>query len=147
MAYSKAQRRQLLTKAIAQAKKHNLYFISDVIAYLPISRQTFYDWEFDDSDKLKEVLQDNKIGVKVALRKKWQLSDNATLNIALYKLVGSNKERRMLAERQEIKQAGSIEQRIRDMTDEEREKRMEILKKKLFPKECELVVVKKKIDF
>jgi len=147
MAYSKAQKQQILTKAIAQAKKHNLYFISDVIAYLPISRQTFYDWEFDESDKLKEILQNNKIIVKVALRKKWQESDNATLNIALYKLVGSNKERRMLADRQEIKQAGSIEQRIRDMTDEELDKRMEILKKELFPKECELVAVKKKIDF
>ena len=147
MAYSKAQKRQLLTKAIAQAKKHNLYFISDVIAYLPISRQTFYDWKFDKIDKLKGILQDNKICVKVALRKKWQELDNATLNIALYKLVGSNKERRMLADRQEIKQAGSIEQRIRDMTDEELDKRMEILKKELFPKECELVAVKKKIDF
>ena len=103
MAYSKAQKQLILTKAIAQAKKHNLYFISDVIAYLPISRQTFYDWKFDKIDKLKGILQDNKICVKVALRKKWQELDNATLNIALYKLVGSNKERRMLADRQEIK--------------------------------------------
>ena len=134
MAYSKAQRRQILTKAIAQAKKHNLYFITDVVAYISIDRSTFYDWEFHKSDKLKGVLQDNKICVKVALRKKWLESDNATLNIALYKLVGSNKERRMLADRQEIKQASSIEQRIREMTDEEREKRMEILKKKLFPR-------------
>ena len=145
MAYSKAQKQQILTKAIAQAKKYNLYFISDVIAYLPISRQTFYDWKFDKIDKLKGILQDNKICVKVALRKKWQESDNATLNIALYKLVGSNKERRMLADRQEIKHSGNMD--INKLTDEELDARIEKLKKELFPKECESVAVKKKIDF
>lgn len=131
MSHTKKQKQQILTKAIAQAKKHNLIFLSDVIAYTSISRQTFYTWEFDKSDKLKEVLEDNKINIKVELRKKWSLSDNATLNIALYKLVANNEERKALADRQQIEHSGSLEQKVNNMSKEEREARIKELRKKL----------------
>lgn len=72
-----------------------LFFVEDVIALLPISKQTFYDFFKVDSDKfdaLKELLNKNKVEVKSAMRSKWYNSDNPTLQLALMKLIGTEEE-------------------------------------------------------
>ena len=50
----------------------------------------------DESDNIKQLLQKNKIQLKVALRKKWLESDNATTQLALYKLCSTEAEHRLL---------------------------------------------------
>ena len=35
---------KIFEQAKEQVVKHNLYFIEDIIAYLPISKPTFYDY-------------------------------------------------------------------------------------------------------
>jgi len=94
MAYDK---KELLKKAIEAAKKNELFFIDDIVTFLPCSRSTFYEHKLDKSDELKTIIEQNKINVKVELRNKFRYSDNATLLMALYKLICSDKEREKLA--------------------------------------------------
>ena len=101
MAYSKKEKEDLLAKAIKAATDNSLYFIEEIVAYLPISNVTFYEWKFNESNELKGIIEENKIKTKTKLRNNWAESSNATLNIALYKLIGSNEERRILADREE----------------------------------------------
>jgi hypothetical protein len=91
-------------KIFEQAKdaieKHKLFFIEDVVAFLPISRSSFYEYypaSSDEMDELKELLNKNKIEVKTSMRSKWYKSDNATLQMALMKLIATDEERRRLS--------------------------------------------------
>lgn len=91
----------LYNRAVKAIEKHELIFIDDIIAFLPCSKQTFYEYIKADSnelDELKELLYENRVVTKVALRKKWKDSDNATLQMGLYKLTGTDEERRRLSQ-------------------------------------------------
>jgi len=89
------------SKILQQAKdvivKHKLYFIEDIVSYLPISKKTYYEYfpvDSDESNELKDLLEINRTETKVSLRKRWYDSDNATLQMGLMKLI-CNKEERM----------------------------------------------------
>ncbi len=88
-------------KIFEQAKevivKHKLFFIDDICAFLPISRATFYDWDFDKSDELKGLLEQNKVSLKVSMRSKWYTSNAPALQMALMKLIASPEELRKLS--------------------------------------------------
>jgi len=93
-------REVIYTQAIEAIKKHNLYFIEDIIAFIPISRKSFYEFYPIESDKcntLKELLDTNKINKKVELRKKFEEDRGGSL-IALYKLIGTDEERKKLSQ-------------------------------------------------
>jgi hypothetical protein len=93
MAYDRAKIYQQAKEAI---EKHKLFFIDDIVAFLPIARSTFYEWELDKSDELKELLDKNRIEVKSSLRSKWYKSNAPALQLALYKLIASPDEHRSL---------------------------------------------------
>lgn len=91
-------------KIFEQAKdainKNKLFFIEDIVAFLPISKPTFYDYFKVDSNEfneLKEMLDNNRIEVKSSMRKKWYDSENATLQMALMKLICTDDERKRLS--------------------------------------------------
>lgn len=105
-------------EAVKEATRQNLFqncckyiedtpdavFLDDVIAASPISKGFFYEIfppEGKEAIELKEKLTQNKINKKLALRKKWADSDNATLNLNLYKLLSNEHERRLLADKVE----------------------------------------------
>ena len=80
--------------------EHGLIFKADIWAHIGISHSTFYEHFSDFSECLKEIEQallKNKIDLKVGLRRKWRDSENATLQLALYKLVCTNEERLALS--------------------------------------------------
>lgn len=92
MAYDKEE---LYNQAIKEIKEHKLYFIEDVVAYLPCGRSYFYDeilGDLDKSDVIKKELENNRIATKVKLRKKWEDSQSAPLQIGLMKLLGTEEE-------------------------------------------------------
>jgi len=103
MPYDRAEKYKEALKSI---EEHNLYFISDVIAWLGITEPTFYDWWKVGSKELKAIksaLNDNKIKAKVSLRKKWKDGENPTLQLALYKIIGSEEEaHRLNGSKQEL---------------------------------------------
>lgn len=93
MAYDKEK---IFNQAKQAIEKHKLFFIDDVVAFLPIARSTFYTWELDKSDELKELLDKNRVEVKSSLRSKWYKSTAPALQLALYKLVASPEEHKAL---------------------------------------------------
>lgn len=84
-------------KAIGAIEEHDLYFITDIIPFLPCSRATFYNLGLDKVDNIKEALEKNKINAKIDLRKKWLQSDNATMQMGIMKLLSSDEELKKLA--------------------------------------------------
>ena len=94
MAYDKAK---IMEEAKAAIIKNKLFFIDDIIAYLPIAKSTFYDWKMEQSDELKRLLEINRTELKVGLRSKWYKSNAPALQMALMKLICSDEERKMLS--------------------------------------------------
>lgn len=89
----------LKEKAIEVIKKNKLIFIEDIAAMLGINKTTLYNHfpiDTDDFNELTTLLNENKINLKVSLRKKWFDSDNATTQMALYKLCSTAEEHKKL---------------------------------------------------
>ena len=108
MAYD---REKIYQKAVELIKKKELIFIDDVVMLLPISRQTFYTFFPVDSDKLdniKKLIDENKIGIKVKLRRQMAEADTPTDRAMLYKLVGTDDERSRL-NKTEVQHSGSVQ--------------------------------------
>lgn len=92
MAYDK---KKILKDALELIEKHHLIFIDDVTSLLPISKKTFYLWfppECDELHDIKRLLDKNRVSMKSNMRKKWYQSDNATLQVALMKLIATDDE-------------------------------------------------------
>ena len=89
MAYDKEELEKQAIKAI---KEHNLIFLEDVVCYLPCCRKTFFDHELHELHSIKEAIADNKVRIKQGLRHKWYDGENATTQLALYKLAASQEE-------------------------------------------------------
>ena len=86
-----------------QAKKviveHNLFFFSDVTAMLPCHHTTFYEYFKPDEKEhteLREMLEANKIRTKSSIRAKLFKSSKAAELLALYRLICTPEEHRLL---------------------------------------------------
>ena len=91
---------KILKQALAEAKKKERHFLQDVIAFLPCSTSTFYEFFPADSEELesiKEFLAKNKIQTKIEIREKLKKGDKAAELIALYKLIATPEERMSLS--------------------------------------------------
>jgi hypothetical protein len=84
--------KELEAQALDAISKYKLIWIEEVLSYLPCSKQTFYDHGLDKLDSIKDSILKNRTDLKVGLRKKWYESENATTQIALYKLIGTDDE-------------------------------------------------------
>lgn len=105
MAYKKAE---LEAQALDAIKKHRLVFIQDLIPFLPCAASTFYDKELEKSEAIKEALEYNKISLKVNLRKRWYESEVPVLQLALYKLIGTDDEtERLNGSKQKLEHSGA----------------------------------------
>ncbi|WP_294267662.1 hypothetical protein [uncultured Chryseobacterium sp.] len=96
MAYKKKDLFEAAKAAIVDKK---LFFIEDVVTYLPCGKTKFYDAFKTDSNEmniLKDLLEKNKISLKVSMRNKWFKSNSPALQIALMKLLATPEERAML---------------------------------------------------
>jgi len=91
-------------KIFEQAKevivKHKLFFVDDIVAFLPCSKQTFYDFfpvNSDQLDELKALLETNRTTLKVSMRSKWYTSNAPALQMALMKLIATPEELKKLS--------------------------------------------------
>lgn len=88
--------KELREKALAAITENNLVFIEDVVNHLPCSKPTFYEHKLNEVDDIKEALENNRMQIKAGLRTKWYEGDNATTQIALYKLLSNEVEHKKL---------------------------------------------------
>ena len=62
MAYNKTEIFETAKKKIVE---HKLFFVEDIVAFLPISKKTFYEYfpvESDESNELKNYLKKQLFG-------------------------------------------------------------------------------------
>ena len=91
MAREKEEHEEGIIKCI---KKENLFTIEMIFTYYNgLAKTQFYNLKLNESNRVLKALQDNKVKVKSSLYKKWEKSDNATLQIALYKAICEQEER------------------------------------------------------
>jgi hypothetical protein len=91
-------------KIFEQAKevivKHKLFFVEDIVAFLPISKTTFYEYFTPDSNEMNELkglLETNRVTLKVSMRSKWYTSNAPALQMALMKLIATPEELKKLS--------------------------------------------------
>lgn len=96
MAYD---RDEIFQQAQAAIRDHNLFFIEDVVAFLPCGKTKFYEFfpvESNEMNTLKKMLDANKIRTKASIRNKLYKGKGGDL-IALYKMICTEDERRALS--------------------------------------------------
>jgi ATP phosphoribosyltransferase regulatory subunit HisZ len=96
MAYN---RDKIYEQAEEAIKKHNLFFIEDIVAFIPCNKDTFYRFfptDSDEYDKLREFLDDNKVKTKSSIRAKLWKSNKASELLALYRLIATPEEHQKL---------------------------------------------------
>lgn len=97
MAYD---RKKIFEQAKEVIVKNKLFFIEDIVAFLPCAKQTFYDFfpvDSDELDELKELLNQNRTELKVSMRSKWYKSNAPALQMALMKLIATPEELKKLS--------------------------------------------------
>lgn len=94
MAYDKVK---IFEQAKEMIVKHKLFFIDDIVSFLPISTSTFYEWKLQESEELKGLLETNRVELKVSMRSKWYKSNAPALQMALMKLIATPDELKKLS--------------------------------------------------
>jgi hypothetical protein len=88
---------KIVDQTLLVIAKERLFFIEDIIPYLPCSRSWFFEKNLDKLDSIKEALIKNKVELKVSMRAKWYKSNAPALQLALMKLISSDHERKALS--------------------------------------------------
>jgi len=97
MAYDK---QKIFDQAKEMIVKHKLFFVEDIVAFLPCNKTTFYDFFPVDSNELNELkglLETNRVELKVSMRSKWYKSNAPALQMALMKLIATPEELKKLS--------------------------------------------------
>ena len=89
---------ELEKQALEAIEKYKLFFIEDIVSYLPCNKTTFYEHKLNESNAIKEALTKVKTDIKVSMRSKWYKSENPTLQMGLMKLIGTDEERKKLSQ-------------------------------------------------
>jgi len=92
MAFNK---KKIYKQALELIKEKECLDIAELIAFLPCSKATFYIFFPKDSDELdlfKEMIDTYKTKACGFMKRKWMNSENPTLQVAAYKLMGKTQE-------------------------------------------------------
>tara|TARA_X000001316_G_C890496_1_gene12414 strand:- start:9 stop:377 length:369 start_codon:yes stop_codon:yes gene_type:complete len=101
--------KELEKKALAAIKKHKLMFIEHIVAFLPCSKETFYNHKLHESDAIKKAVEEMRVGKKTKMLSNWINSETPSLQIAAMKMISEEHEaHRLNGTRQEIKHEGGI---------------------------------------
>lgn len=131
MAYDRAKIFEQAKDAIV---KNKLFFIEDIVAFLPCDKTTFYRFfevNCNEYNELKDLLETNRTELKVSMRSKWYKSNAPALQMALMKLICNDDERKMLSmTHTDVTSGGkTITSRYDEMSVEEMEAELERVKK------------------
>jgi hypothetical protein len=97
MAYDK---KKIFEQAKEMIIKHKLFFVEDIVAFLPCDKTTFYRFfepESNEYNELKGLLELNRTQLKVSMRSKWYTSNAPALQMALMKLIATPEELKKLS--------------------------------------------------
>ena len=96
-------------KALAAIKRHKLMFIEHIVAYLPCSKETFYNHKLHESDAIKKAVESMRVSRKTKMLSGWIDSEVPSLQIAAMKMISEEHEaHRLNGTKTEIKHKGGI---------------------------------------
>jgi len=102
MTYDK---QDLIDKSLKAIKENNLTFITEVPPFIGIRTSTFYDKEMEKTEEIKDAILENRLKTARSMKAKWYKSKNATLQVALMKLICTEEEaHRLNGSKREVKQ-------------------------------------------
>lgn len=90
-------KKQRIQDALKAIKDNKLFFVTDIPPLIGISTARFYQLKLEKVEAIKDALEKNRVEIKSSLRNKWYKSDNPTLQIGLYKLLGTEEEYQRLS--------------------------------------------------
>ncbi|HUN04013.1 MAG TPA: hypothetical protein PLS00_14240 [Niabella sp.] len=93
-------RKKIFEQAKKMIVKHKLFFVEDIVAFLPCDKTTFYRFfevESNEYNELKGLLETNRTELKVSMRSKWYKSNAPALQMALMKLISNDEELKRLS--------------------------------------------------
>ena len=106
---------RMLEKALEEIEKDdNILFIEDVVAACGVSKRTFYKYIPKGSEEYKKVwdaITDNRIKVKKDIRSKLRLSGKAAELLALYRMICTDEERRIINQ-QYVEMSGQMDNNV-----------------------------------
>jgi hypothetical protein len=85
-------KQELIDEALAIIPREECVTLEEVWLFMGITRTTAFNYQLNVVDEIKEAVLQEKIKVKKKLRRKWRDSDNATLQIAEFKLCSDDEE-------------------------------------------------------
>lgn len=103
--------------AIQVIEEKRPIWIEELISFLPISKPTFYAYfpiGSNEINDIKDRIDRCKCETKNQLRYKWLKTDNATLQLALYKLIATKEEREALSMTSDNKDNETVIRLVRD---------------------------------
>lgn len=104
MAYN---RKKIFNQAKEVTVKNKLFFIEDIVSFLPCDKTTFYRFfpvDCNEYNDLKELLEQNRTELKVSMRSKWYKSNAPALQMALMKLIATPDELRKLSMHHQVQE-------------------------------------------
>ncbi len=91
---SKVEEYKLELLDVINEKK--IAFLDHAFAFTSFSRSTAYNYGLDKLDSIKDALRKNRVKAKAYMLNKWIKSDNATLQLAAYRLCATPEEHQKL---------------------------------------------------
>lgn len=105
----------MLEKALEEIEKDdNILFIEDVVAACGVSKTTFYKYIPKGSEEYEQIwakILDNRIEVKKYIRLKLRLSGKAAELLALYRMICTDEERRIINQ-QYVEMSGQMDNNV-----------------------------------
>ncbi len=89
MAYDTKEMEKQCIEVLENQKVSN---IEHLVSLMPFCKVTFYLHKLNELNSIKDLIDKNKVTKKAYLQSKWVNSDNATLQIAVYKLMANEDE-------------------------------------------------------
>jgi hypothetical protein len=83
---------ELVKKALDIIVKEDVTCLAELWLCMGISQTTGYKYGLDDLEEIKKAIDQQKTSLKKKMRRNWRNSDNATLQIAEFKLLSSDDE-------------------------------------------------------
>lgn len=77
-------------------KSKKIAFFDHCFGFTSFSRTTAYDYKLNESDVIKDAINQNRVTSKNYMLNKWVESNNPILQISAYRLLSTTEEHRLL---------------------------------------------------
>ena len=85
-------RDDIIKKALEAIEDEECVTIEELCLFIPCGKTTFYALGLNDVNEIKEAIETMKVKLKKGMRRNWRKSENPALQIAEFKLMGTDQE-------------------------------------------------------